>query len=440
MLEKLTSFQKLQPSFRQSYLDRWSAVAGKETSLEAFASLDASLQALGPTDDERLFFAINLKEKGNPGLAKYIMASLTDRAEPHVGALYESGLLSIIDSYRGGCDYLLSAISQLNTFDPAIRSLFFAAILRGDSETLERLRTMADPEIIRRYEISHAAFIKYLASIGPTLPWRTDENAGLFDLCDISILPQEAVARLLADGKSNLLRIGDGEGAMFMFDMAEELEFASLYGPVRSHMTRRWMGCEYEEIVRPVFGWQQAISDSLSQIDILGCPDRRWMLKTLIDGDARCFVSLLNGWRRIAALRPTMRPDVAFTTTSIVYDLLYHGSLAPLLSGTGRMSIVSWHDLHRPDGFGALGEMRFLMIPPAASDVEALGLTDKAMSVEAAIGLPDRIVEKTVEGETVVICGGYVAKTAAGRLIAGGRRVLDFGSAPEMILVGRPVR
>ena len=79
------------------------------------------------------------------------------------------------------------------------------------------------------------------------------------------------------------------------------------------------------------------------------------------------------------------------------------------------------------------------MIPPSTHDVAALGIASASMQLADAIALPDRIVNETEPGETVVLCGGYIAKTSAARLVAGGRRALDLGSAPDMI-AGRPVR
>jgi hypothetical protein len=439
MLENKTSFQKLQTEFRLAYLERWSREAAQQRSPEAWASINERLRALGGTDDEQLFFAIHVKEKGNHELAKHILQSLTESNEPHIGALYESGVLWITVSYKIGCDYLLAAVERQNTLDRAIRLLTFAAVMRGDVSLLERVRATADPEILRRTEWDNSTFVKYLDTVGSTLPWRKGEDAGLFDLDGISIKYQADVAARLSDGKSNMLRIGDGEGALFVFDLVEELEFASLYSPARSHLTRRFVGCDYDTIARPMFSWRQTISETLPQIDILGCPDGQWMLAALVEADVRCFVSLLNGWRRIAAVKPHMRRYAVFTTTSVVYDLLHHDSLAQALRGTEGMALVSWHDLHRADILGHPQALRFILIPPSTHDVQALGLTVDAMSVADAIALPDRIFQETAEVETVALCGGYVAKTSAKRLISGGRRVLDLGSAPDMT-VGRPIR
>jgi len=404
---------------------------------------EAQLRRIIRGDDvmHALSLCLTLKERGHPVIAKrnLVLLQASHPGEPAVS--YELAVLLARDEPARAEAAFLRALKLAPSFDAAFRGLAVLYLASGRNDEFHRLieaqsRTGAVP-FASLSEL--ARFYAYLERLPPApTPAANAYATALGHGVRTALVGVSFVAALTAVQESKpfaLVRLGDGEGAMWRFTRDEELaNFAASWG-YREHFTQRWYGQAYGEIRERLDTIRDQIGGLLPTADIVAAPTADWIAHEGAGGRIGTFVCCVNAAR---AARAAKAPQAR---TSVHYDLLDSGGLAQIVRAAPRVCLITSHRAMAPlmeARFPSLGEVELIVVPPAFSDLAVTGHPIGHRLYEVV----EQVIEvaETLGRDHLVLVGaGFVGKLLCLRLKEVGFAALDVGSVFDLVL-GLPTR
>lgn len=433
MLESQTPVSLLNSSSKDALLR---SIARKITSIAPLSDefLNSLFLNYGFTRFDAFHLAIILKEMGRSSDAIQIIKHNTSHFGEDSSELYELSILIMISDKNQGIELLKKSIS----IHPTYESCRFGILVSFFAKDLELRRFIigsVDAALLDIVYSENSKFIRYLATIGQNTSWSTE--TGIFSLSPISIDETTDWFEIL-EGGGSIIRLGDGEGAMFRFSEDEEAVLYDIYRENRRHFFSRWIGANSDTAAYEAGAAE--LSTRWKDFDLVGIPNPAWLMKSFASADYRGFSCAWNVVRKICLL-----PSAAtqrFVRTSAIHDFLYRKKIRALVEDDPSIAVISWNNfiLLTLELEGYQGKMEFIKINPAVSDVSnALHLEDisRANQYEIILEAGQQIL--TGSRKTVFVAGGYLAKVASLTWQKHGHRIIDVGSAFD-VSIGLPIR
>ncbi|NTF11101.1 hypothetical protein G6L37_34455 [Agrobacterium rubi] len=422
-----TCYSNLKSAVRDNLLNSLADKLANHTQLPASSLFD--LIQLGLTRFDTFHLSIILKEMGHLYHAEALLRQNINLHGDDASELYELALVVLIRDLDQGMELLYRSVKLSSSYEN-VRLAILLTFFTAKFEMLSFVKLNACPDIVKKVFSENGTFLRYLSAVGPIEV--SQGNKGLFD---VSTLPLDETTDWfpsLSEGGS-LIRLGDGEGAMFRFSEEEEAVLYDLYKNNRDYFAQRWMGSDLDEVVQE--DTQAQLLEGVFEFDLVGIPNPSWLMKCFSSGDVRGFSCAWNVLR--ALVRATPNKKCKFVRTSAFYDFLHRHPLITLFSNEPKITLVSWNDMLpaiiKIDGY--CGDINFVRLNPAKSDVDVLFQIDTRLDVTTQ----DTIIEASVltsasVSSTIIVAGGYLAKVFSMRWRRDGYRVIDAGSALDMSL------
>lgn len=428
-LEK--AFPNLNSSTKEAFLGALASKIGDDRTQQN--GLIDKLIGLGFARFDILHLAIVLKERGYRKKAAQLLTDNISQFGPNSSDLYELSVLSLVENHLAGIEQLKESVSMDGNFENVRLCILLSFFLRNTPLRAYAVQK-ARPGIVDRVFSECHQLIRYLSTIEQHLP---AEDDGIFEVNELRIDETDTWFPILSAGGS-LLRLGDGEGAMFRFDDEEELLLYDIYGSNRSHFHNRWFGSKQDNNEYDIY--QSNLRGGLSDFNLIGVPNASWLMKCLSSGDILGFSC---AWNVIRAIRQNECVNTSrFVRTSAFYDFLYRKKTSEIIQHDTSVALVSWNDtipvVLALEGYK--GVVDFIGVNPSASDVARISDRDfraKTSQLELIHSAAANILS---DGQrTVLLAAGFVAKVASISWRRSGHRVVDVGSAFDMSM-GLPIR
>ena len=377
---------------------------------------------------QRLRCCVVLKEMGHVDNAYHMMRAKLSAVRLHADSVREYALVCRRLSRDDEADAELARL--LRRHEPTnatVRDIIFRAyfdlrtsphrarVLRRGLRQRRQRGCASDSDVLEDFAGRVAPFLRDAVAL-----YRDKRFASPYEVAG-------AVIAAMSDQRPfALVRLGDGEGAL----LAPE-RMADLFREHRAHFLRRWYGTP-ELADDPTFlALASKLSDRLEEVDILGIPERTWLLYERDHGNVRTFMCCL-------ALVLTSGPyarDKLVCNTSVHIDLAYRHLLDGIIRMAPRIILVTSHaDLAlRLAAHLDVPPIETLLIPPAHSDLSETGYAAGLSHIDDAYApTMAALAERAGPGTLVLVGAGFLGKLYCLEAKRSGAVALDLGSVVDL--------
>lgn len=380
----------------------------------------------------RLRCSVILKEMGGAEQAYHVMRDALSDVRRHSDSLYEYALICRATGRDDEADAELARLSKSKSLSPTmLRELVFRSYF--DTGVTARLARRLRRGLRRLSRDRNGAEM----SDCNALEAFAEERSSL--MCDVAAFygrrrmaspytVREQLAQALAEGRPfAFVRLGDGEGAL----LAPQ-QMSTLFAEHRAHFLLRWFGQPENVGDSAVLATAAELRQRLCEVDILGIPERAWLLHERDHRNVRTFMCCIAVV--LTALNGSDRQELCSTSSHI--DLAYRRLFDDLIRAAEKVIVVTCHaelaerlathlDVPTP--------IDTMLVPPAYSDLDETGYAIERSHFGEAFGQVLAAVAQRARAGTLVLVGaGFLGKFYCLAAKRAGAVGVDIGSVTDL--------